>query len=76
MSALSDVAKENGVKFVACPLCHQEKRASYISPNCHCKLCPDCKNVPMESKGATDYECDGGGRTLYQCPACKNVELA
>lgn len=51
--------------------------------------CPKCsklgfddrKDIPMEEKGFIEQgSCEDGccpyGKTIYQCPECKNIEVA
>jgi hypothetical protein len=60
---LAEEAKKAGVKLVKCAVC---------------RLCPNYPRVPMDRKGTVESgnEEGRGGTTLYQCPQCKNVEIA
>jgi len=70
---------------VKCPIenCCVPAALQRVYPNCRCELCNDCESegrglVRMALKGsveASDFE-RRGGTDLYQCPKCKNVEVA
>ena len=68
--------KKTGIVLVLCDVCGDRKPKWRISPNCRCLLCPDCKTVPMDSRGTIPGTGVGTymDSELYQCPKCKRVE--
>lgn len=76
-AVLESLIREKTPELVLCAVCGEEKRPHAVSPNCRCELCPDCKNVPMVSRGSIPGTAVGTylDESLFQCPKCKTVDI-